>query len=302
MSRVSRIRHPAGSRFVILYEWVVRAVGRDGAAVIGLLEFLDRAQAEPGQRLASRARIIADLEGIASRQKIDSALTLLVELGWVRRHDCKEIRNNIRSWHEYSLSAGAINLMTTGVPKREPPAISGENQDEEQNGNQSELATYCEQVNQEKEKKQQYASLSDATRDAATPNDFEGRPSHDFKGSECGNSEKRRKRGDEVVLAGIEVWTERDKEVVRQLIATHGLTQIEEVAAAIKPASGRSAPLPSAVVGALHDSAAEAARLKASSDAIVRASVDSAQMLPREAALARLTAAKAQLSPRRSSS
>lgn len=309
MSRVSRIRHPAGARFVILYEWIVRVVGRDGAAIIGLLEFLDRAQAERGQRLASRARIIADLEGIATRQKIDSALALLVELGWIKRHDCKEIRNNIRTWHEYSLCANVIGLMTAGVPKWEEPAIEEENQSgshnanqsQDQSWNQSELATYCKQVNQDQDEKQ-HLNLKDNPCDAAAPIDFQTKSSQEFSRSETGDSGMRPKRGDEIVLAGIEVWTERDKELVLQLIATHGVTRIEEVAAAIKPALGRSAPLPSAVVASLQETAAATARSKASSDAMVRAAENLVHVLPPEAALARLAEAKAQLSPRRSSS
>lgn len=48
---------------VPIYEPLIKKFGFQAAAILGLLELLDRAQDLPMQPLASRARVIADLEG-----------------------------------------------------------------------------------------------------------------------------------------------------------------------------------------------------------------------------------------------
>lgn len=104
MSRTSRIPHPPGSRFVSLYHWAVRRFGIGGAAVLGLLDFLDRAHDEAGTPLASRARIVAELEGIVGKHVVDRALKNLVVAGAVRQH--KETTMGDKNWEtrvDYSL-------------------------------------------------------------------------------------------------------------------------------------------------------------------------------------------------------
>lgn len=109
MPRASRIRHPSGGRFIQLHAWAVGAVGREGAAVLGLMDFLDRVQDQPGKPLASRSRIIADLQGLAGRNAIDDALARLVDLDWLRLHvDTQVKQRNLSTTHYYSLNAAAV--------------------------------------------------------------------------------------------------------------------------------------------------------------------------------------------------
>lgn len=132
MSRTSRIPHPPGSRFVSLYHWAVRRFGIGGAAVLGLLDFLDRAHDAPEQPLASRARIIADLEGIVGRNGVDRALQDLVAAGVIHRNE--ETTMGRRNWEtrvEYSLNiSGLRQLLVTpdfgsygDSRNREPPGL-----------------------------------------------------------------------------------------------------------------------------------------------------------------------------------
>ncbi|MDO8293428.1 MAG: hypothetical protein Q7T29_11280 [Gallionella sp.] len=60
-----------------IHVWAVERFGLAGAAIIGLLDFFDRAQSVPEQPLASSARIIADLEGIVGRDSVLQALKTL---------------------------------------------------------------------------------------------------------------------------------------------------------------------------------------------------------------------------------
>ena len=109
MARTSRIPHPTGGTFIQFYSWAVRAAGRDAAAIIGLLDFLDRARESKNEILASRARILADLEGIVSRYAVDKALGELEARSWICRHE-REIfgGRNISKVHEYSLNTDKL--------------------------------------------------------------------------------------------------------------------------------------------------------------------------------------------------
>ncbi len=115
MSRTSRIPHPPGSRYVALYQWAVRRFGVGGAAVIGLLDFLDRAKLEPNQPLASRARIIFELEGIVGKHVVDRALHTLLTVGAIRR--CEQTTMGSTNWEtrvEYALDIhGLAQLLAT---------------------------------------------------------------------------------------------------------------------------------------------------------------------------------------------
>lgn len=66
MPRLSRIPHPAGSRYLQIHAWVVRAVGRDAAAVLAEIEFRDRCQ-QSCIPVATRADLIASLQGLVGR-------------------------------------------------------------------------------------------------------------------------------------------------------------------------------------------------------------------------------------------
>lgn len=109
MSRTSRIPHPAGSRYVAIYAWAIGRFGLAGAAIIGLLEFFDRAQSEPRQPLASRARILADLEGIAGRDAIDNALKALQDAGVIEKNTITEPGlKNLERRVQYSLNPSGL--------------------------------------------------------------------------------------------------------------------------------------------------------------------------------------------------
>jgi hypothetical protein len=87
----------------------VKIVGKPAAIVIGVLDFLDRAQPDAWRPVASRARLIADLEGFVGKGAIDDALKMLTEKGWVRRHEnTRPGKNNLITTVDYSLNANAI--------------------------------------------------------------------------------------------------------------------------------------------------------------------------------------------------
>jgi hypothetical protein len=104
MSRTSRIPHPPGSRYVAIHNWAVKRFGLAGAAVIGLLDFFNRAADIPDQPLASRQRILAELEGIAGRDAIDHALKTPQNLSLIQRHEfIKPGKKNFEKRVLYSL-------------------------------------------------------------------------------------------------------------------------------------------------------------------------------------------------------
>jgi hypothetical protein len=128
--RESRIPHPPGERFVQLHVWAVTDAGFAPAAILGLLDFFDRRNEHPGELLATRARIIADLQGIVGRNAIDFALAKLVRLQWIRLHEITTTTGtNITTTHWYSLrpeiiAQHLVGRGTAGVPKsghRSPP-------------------------------------------------------------------------------------------------------------------------------------------------------------------------------------
>lgn len=107
--RVSRIPHPPGSRYIIVHRWAIEAVGAAAAAVLGLLDFLDRCQPQQNALLATRTRIIADLEGLVGRNAVDDALRVLTERGWAVRHDVTTpTSRNLRTTHWYALCSAVI--------------------------------------------------------------------------------------------------------------------------------------------------------------------------------------------------
>ena len=107
----SHINHPLGARFVMTYVWAAVALGKDAAAVLGLFDFLDRAQEKTGQFVASRTRVLAELEGVLTQYAVDNALRSLTDLGFLIKRERDEFRKkNMTKTHEYALDAGAVNL------------------------------------------------------------------------------------------------------------------------------------------------------------------------------------------------
>ncbi|MBO9395039.1 MAG: hypothetical protein J7458_19165, partial [Caldilinea sp.] len=107
--RTSRIPHPPGSRYLIVHHYLVKRFGFAAAAVLGLLDFLDRAQPQPEMPLASRARIVAELEGIVGRNAVDQALKTLLDAGVIKKVKIVTPgEKNINVFVEYALCADAI--------------------------------------------------------------------------------------------------------------------------------------------------------------------------------------------------
>lgn len=112
MARTSRILFPAGTRYVPIYEPFVKRFGFHAAAILGLLEFLDRAQELPMQPLASRARLIADLEGILGKGSVDVGLRRLLDASVVEKHsDTTWGKRNWETRVYYCLNTGALNAI-----------------------------------------------------------------------------------------------------------------------------------------------------------------------------------------------
>lgn len=71
----------------------------------------------------------------------------------------------------------------------------------------------------------------------------------DAAASAQGKQDKgRRRRGDETIQYGVEVWTPADAEGLKSLLDRHGAARVEEVAGGLTPATGHRAPYLSAVV------------------------------------------------------
>jgi hypothetical protein len=107
--RESRIPHPPGGRFLLVHDWAVRELGRAGAAVLAVIDFLDRREEMAGLWVASRARVVADLEGFVGRNAVDQALEDLVARDWLRRKDhIEQGPTNLVRRAEFALNANAI--------------------------------------------------------------------------------------------------------------------------------------------------------------------------------------------------
>lgn len=130
--RDSRIKHPLGGRLLLLRFWAVDSLGFAPAAVLGLLDWLDRSQESAGEPLASRTRIVAALEGIVGRNAVDHALDQLCEQHLVVKVEQREWGGrNYQTRHVYSLDVDAINayldsrypgIGTPGIPVPERQA------------------------------------------------------------------------------------------------------------------------------------------------------------------------------------
>lgn len=123
--RSSRIPHPPGGRIFLIHHWALMALGFSGAAVLGVLDFLDRTQTRPFQFNCTRTRLIADLEGLVGKNKVDEALAQLIKLGWVmRQEETVWGQRNLQTRHRYALCADAVAEFLaregiSGVPEQE---------------------------------------------------------------------------------------------------------------------------------------------------------------------------------------
>lgn len=116
MSRESRIAHPPGSRYFKIRIWAVAVIGRDCAAVLSAIEFRDQYQDEPGAFCVTRAKLIADLEGLVSKNKVDAGIATLLAQGWIvsrRRSIIGE--KNLQTSVEFALRPDAINAYLANV-------------------------------------------------------------------------------------------------------------------------------------------------------------------------------------------
>jgi hypothetical protein len=116
MSYESRILTKPRDRYLKIYQWAVDYLGYSAAAVISQLDFYDRAEPKPGLPVATRARLIADLEGLVGQKKIDDSLKLLVRIGWIGEMIEVEHRpKNITSTKKFYLKADAVNDWRSGI-------------------------------------------------------------------------------------------------------------------------------------------------------------------------------------------
>ena len=120
--RESRIPHPAGARVIISHKWIANIFGKTAAMLVGHLDYLDRARDGVDEPLASRAELLAALEGFAGRDAVDAGLKLLTEAGWVLLIECQQDGgSNLRKWHEYALNIAEIeNYLQTRADARRP--------------------------------------------------------------------------------------------------------------------------------------------------------------------------------------
>jgi hypothetical protein len=91
----------------------------------------------------------------------------------------------------------------------------------------------------------------------------------------------RRRRGDETIHHGVEVWTPADAEGLQVLIDRHGAERVKEVAGGLTPATGHRAPYLSAVIAAFQT--LESAEAQAAVEAIRQARLASSPPIDPEA-------------------
>lgn len=132
----SRLPQVPGGRFIQIHDWAVNEVGLAGAAVLGVLDFLDRNQSRPDKPVATRLDISSSLQGIVGRDAVDHALRDLTHMGWVTR-SLHRLKNNPAERYKFALNAMAIKkyLQVAGCHP-EIRTTQSEIQDECQTGGQ----------------------------------------------------------------------------------------------------------------------------------------------------------------------
>lgn len=209
MSRTSRIPHPPGARYVAIHVWAVERFGLAGAAIIGLLDFFDRAQSASGQPLASSARIIADLEGIVGRDSVLQALKLLQKAEVIERvvttiSGARNLENHVR----YSLNAAGVARLLES-PEIRSSRNSGFQESPEvlKPGLKSEVPSYIE-----------------LEVEAAAPH------AHDPASAAAGPSVIEKRRHPHRSMSGIECWYLTED---AEAIAIEDSTSPEQIVAAV---------------------------------------------------------------------
>ena len=195
--RSSRIPHPPGGRIYLIHHWALTAIGFAGAAVLGVLDFLDRTQPWPHQFICTRTRLIADLEGLVGKNKVDEALAQLIKLGWVvRREETVWGQRNLQTRHHYALCPDTVAefLARDGI-SRVPEQGSGKALKRDLLGSQNRDAI-CKREDVDEEE-------AIPAREAAAARAFTRRPS------------------------GIACWFPEDHEKARQIEREHAPARIE---------------------------------------------------------------------------
>jgi hypothetical protein len=223
---------------LIIHHYLVKRFGFAPAAIIGLLDFLDRAQPRPGMPLASRARIIAELEGIIGKNAIDQALKSLVDAGVIKKiKNVAPGQKNLTVFVEYSLCPEVLVIRDSrNRESRELPEA----------GPDSDPDSGVPYINSSKEEEKEAACSA-----AAAPQQ-----------SSAGPSSKRRR----VRATGIVTWTQDDETEACRIEKDFAA---DDLAAAVQSvrSSGRD-PLPGLVSAELErrrrrreaDAAAQARR------------------------------------------
>ena len=210
--RSSRIPHPPGGRIYLIHHWALTAIGFAGAAVLGVLDFLDRTQPWPHQFICTRTRLIADLEGLVGKNKVDEALAQLIKLGWVvRREETVWGQRNLQTRHHYALCPDTVAefLARDGI-SRVPEQGSGKALKRDLLGSQNRDAI-CKREDVDEEE-------AIPAREAAAARAFTRRPS------------------------GIACWFPEDHEKARQIEREHPPARIEAAAKRLMDSGKEAVP------------------------------------------------------------
>lgn len=285
----TRIEHPQHSRYTKLYAWMVKEVGFNAAAVLAEIEFLDLCEDYPDIQVATRPGLIHSLGGIVGKNAIDTALKLLIEKGWIRRHEKQVMgERNLQITYYFSLDADAINQFLSlrrgkaGFPESGEPASRNRDAGGPCSGTGSGTDSGTSSNYDEVDLKEEAA----ASAAAAFESQMLKPPGQDK------NKNHSTPKGFDM-LAGVQCWRSEpaDLKTVLDLIDRHGIGKIEAIAAALTKKNGKP-PLPSEVVNALAEDAK-----RASSRAALTPPPDQPPPLDRNIARQRLAVAKAQLRP-----
>ncbi len=238
--RSSRIPHPPGSRFIKFYAWQVKRFGFASAAVLSLLDYFDRMHEHSGQKLATRARIVADLQGIVGRDAVDKALSALEDMRVITRHvSTSPGEKNIKRNVDYGLNLSGITRLLATPEIRNPG--NSETSDSRElliSGLESGLIPGLPSIEKEAEKEAAASHLREPISDAAAI------------------TQKKRR-----VVLGVVTWYPEDQIEVERLSKLHGKDEVESAADSIR-ASGIE-PLPGRVAQELQRQASAAKKASA---------------------------------------
>jgi hypothetical protein len=241
---------------VPIYAWACTSFGLAGAAIIGLLEFLDRAEELPEQPLASRARIIADLQGLVGRNAVDAALDELVKSKAVSRHiEVQPGKNNIKRLVRYGLDLpGLEQLLGTPEIGNSRNSRNRESPEFPESVPKSGVPSYIEELEEEAAPRAHARGTDSA---AAS------------KGSNAKRQHPDRSR------LGIECWYPSEDQEADAIVAAHDSDAITAAVTTIRQqlngAGKRTSPVPALVL-------AELERQQRERDAAVRRAQEDAEL------------------------